>query len=516
MQRIIAIFIATVVVSGLLFAGGQEENAAMTERPTLSVWAVTAAEIPIDTENLQNWQAIEDAVGVDLDWEIVSAQAKDQNFNLLMASGDLPDIVAYYDGSGGRTSIDRFGSEGAFLPLQDMIMAGAPNLEARLITDRKVAEQITAQDGNIYQVPMMAAINAARGWFIRQDWLDKLGLEKPTTTDELFDVLVAFRDGDPNGNGEKDEIPLVFRRRGDDAFYNIMAFAYAFDADMDWVVRGDKVVFGPSEDAYRDYLAYIQKLYGAKLIDQEVLTRQGNPRTELFTANRGGALHDWFASTAGLNDTLPAKIAGFELTHFAPPVGTADKPYTRIQMSTVRADGGWSISATNPYPEKTIELFDYVYSDKGIDLTNFGIEGVTYKRETNGFPRYTSLITDNPDGLSLHEALVSNGMQWKIGMVQDIDYENQFANKTAFEARKDYMDNYIVPEFPTLSFTPQEQDIVTDKFSQIRSYVLEMTARFMVGKRDVSTFASFQKELNDLGLDEVTKIYQAAYDRKYK
>lgn len=516
MQKMYAFFIVSMLLTGLLFAGGQEEAAVSEEAPVLSVWAVTAAEIPIDADNSAVWQAVENEVGVDLEWEIVSTQAKDQNFNLMIASGDLPDIVAYYEGKGGHASIDRFGSEGAFLPLQDMIKKSAPNLEARLLTDRKVAEAITAQDGNIYIVPMMAAINAARGWFIRQDWLDKLGLDAPTTTDELFEVMVAFRDRDPNGNGEKDEIPLVFRRRGDDAFYNIMALAYAFDADMDWVVRSGKVVYGPSENAYGDYLAYIQRLYTNKLIDQEVLTRQGNPRTELFTANRGGALHDWFASTAGLNDQLVDSIPGFELTHFAPPVGTADEPYTRIQMSTVRADGGWSISATNEYPEKTLALFDFLYSDKGIELTNFGLEGIHHTKEANGFPRYTDLITNNPDGLSLHEALVSNGMQWKIGMVQHIDYENQFANKTAFDARKDYMENYIVEDFPTLTFTAEEQDVVTDKFSQIRSYVLEMTAQFMVGKRTISSFATFQQELDELGLDEVTKIYQAAYDRKYK
>ena len=66
-----------------------------------------------------------------------------------------------------------------------------------------------------------------------------------------------------------------------------------------------------------------------------------------------------------------------------------------------------------------------------------------------------------------HESLVTYGMQWKIGLQQDIDYEKQFANAIATEARLDYMENYIVDEFPLLSFTPEEQMVINDKFSQI-------------------------------------------------
>lgn len=515
-MRRLASALLFVLIASVAFATGDVETtgAADDAVPTLDVWAVTAAEVPIDFETLGSWTEVEERTGVDLEWQIVSTAAKDQEFNLLMASGDLPDIIAYYEGRGGFGAVNRFGEEGAFVPLQDLIEEHAPTLESVLLEDELVREAITAQDGNIYIIPMMSAINAARGWYIRYDWLDELGLDVPTTTDELYDVLVAFRDQDPNGNGEADEVPLVFRRRGDDAFYNMMAFAYAFDADMEWVVRDGEVVYGPSEPQYQDYLAYIHKLYSEELIDQEVLTRSGNPRTELFSSDRGGAIHDWFASTAGLNDSLGGDIPGFNLRHMPPPVGTADSPYTRIQMSVVRNDGGWSITTSNEHPEATIKMMDFIYSEQGMLLTNFGVEGKTYTIQ-DGRPVYTAEITDNPDGLGMHEALVSHGMQWKIGMRQSIDYEAQFANEIAFQARQDYMDNYIVEAFPTLTFTPAENDVVTDLFSQIRAYVLENTAKFMVGARPVSEFDDFVAELEDIGLAEVTEIYQAAYDRKY-
>lgn len=513
-KTIVLLLTALLLVPVSIMANGQQEGVQPAGSQTMSVWAVAASEVPVEPNTVENWKIVEEKTGINLDWQIVQVEGKDQQFNLLMAAGDLPDIVSYYEGKGGFTTIGRFGEEGAFLPLEDLIAENAPNLKKMILDDPKVREAVTAQDGHIYVVPMMAAIKAARGWFLRYDWLDKLGLNVPTTTDELYTVLKAFKTQDPNGNGKADEIPLVFRRRGDDAFYNLGAFVYAFDADMGFVDRNGKVAFGPAEPQYKEFLSYIHKLYSEGLIDQEVLTRQGNPRNDLMGMNVAGGLHDWFASTAGLNDSLSGKIEGFNLRHIAPPVGTADKPYTRIQMSKVRKDGEWSISSTNPDPVAAIKLFDFLYSREGQLLMNFGVEGKTYKME-DGKPVYTDLITNNPDGLSMHESLVKNGMQWKVGMVQDIDYEAQFANAIAFAARKEYQDKYIIDEFPTLAFTADENETVVDKYGQIRAYVLENTAKFMVGARDLSETDQFVKELNDMGLKEVQDIYQAAYDRKY-
>ena len=500
------------IIAATVFANGAKETSS-TDTVNLDVWAVKAAEIPIDTKTVDNWKAVEDATNVKLDWQLISAQVKDEQFNLIMASGNLPDVMAFYEGQGGFSSVNKFGSQGAFLPLEDLITQHAPNLKKALLDDQAVKEALIASDGHIYYIPMLSALNAARGWFIRYDWLQAVDKQVPTTTEELYDVLVAFRDGDPNGNGIKDEIPMIFRRRGDDAFYNLGALAYAFDADPEWVVRDGKVAYGPVEKQYQDYLAYIAKLYAEGLIDQEILTRPGNPRSDLFGKDVAGCIHDWFASTATLNDTLTDEIPGFDLRHFAPPVGTASEPYTRIQMSKVRADGGWSISHSNPDPIATIKMMDYLFSPEGSKLMNFGVEGDTYTMQ-EGSPVYTAKITNNPER-GFHEALVLNGMQWKIGLQQDIAYEKQFANAIATDARLDYMENYIIEEFPVLSFTEEEQMLLNDKYSQIKLYTAEMSAKALVGGIAPSEYDKVFSRLNTMGLKEVQAVYQAAYDRKF-
>lgn len=514
-KKVLAILIVALLAGNAFAAGEKEAAAAGAKGPTsLSVWAVIAAEIPLKTEEIAAWNVIEQKTNTDLSWKFVSSlsEVKDQQFNLMIASGDIPDIVAYYEKSGGHTTVMKLGAEGAFLPLEDLIAKHAPNLQKRILNDAAVREAVTAPDGHIYHVPMLSALSAARGWFIRDDWLAKVGMKKPTTTEELYKVLVAFRDQDPNGNGKKDEIPMLARRRGEDWAYNLGALAYAFNADLDFVLRNGKVAFGPAEPQYREYLAYIARLYGEKLIDQEILTRKGNPRDELLSQNVAGVLHDWFASTADLNTTIGKTLPGFKLTHFAPPLGTVKKPFTMIQQSLVRADGGWSISVKNKDPVATIKLMDFIYSDEGIVLTNFGVEGQTYTLK-NGKPVYLPSITSNPNGMGMHESLVSAGAQWKIGMVQSIDYEKQFANAVATEARLDYMQNYIVPAFPLLSFTTEEAEILKDKLSQIRTLTNEMSARVMVGSMSAADFAKTVAEMEKVGLQDVLKIYQAAYDR---
>jgi len=509
-RNMLVVLVVFVLSGAMLFAGGQGERQA-DQAASLDIWAVRASEIPLGDE-VPVWVEVEDRVGTELNWRHISTEVKDEQFNIMLASQELPDIVAYYEGQGGHSSINRFGGEGAFLPLEDLINEHAPNLKRMVLDDPVVRSEVTAPDGNIYFIPMMSALNAARGWYIRVDWLEKLGLDMPETVDDLYEVMVAFRDGDPNETGQNDTIPSVFRHRGDDAFYNLGALAYAFDADTSWVLRGDKVVFGPTEPQYLDYVAYLQKLYAERLIDREHFTRGGNTRSQLIGGNIAGVIHDWFASTAGMN-SLESEIPGFKLLHMPPPVADGVEPFTRIQMSQVRSDGGWAITSSVADAVAAIKMMDFVFSDEGRRLTNFGIEGVHHTMQ-DGMPVYTEFITNNPDGLGMHEALVSIGAQWKVGMVQDVDYEAQFANVIATEARLDYMENYIIDEFPTLNFTPREQDILEDKFSQIRTFVMEMKSRAVVGGLTMAQFENQLNELNRMGIAEVTEIYQQAYDRR--
>ena len=211
--------------------GGTAEYAITSEPTELTIWLVRSAESKI--EELPVWQEFARLTNVSLK-SVSSNSISDvtQAFNTLMASGDLPDLVAY---DLGRDAFSKFGVEGAFAKLDELVNEeDTPNL-AYQFGRSVVKNYITAEDGHIYYVPCINPPTVAEGWFIRQDWLDKLGIPTPTNTEEYYQALVAIRDGDPNGNGEKDEVPYFSR------FGRVDDLLTLWDVRVPWDEKDGKV-----------------------------------------------------------------------------------------------------------------------------------------------------------------------------------------------------------------------------------------------------------------------------------
>ncbi len=130
------------------------------------------------------WKEIAKETNVSLEGVISQSNANEEEaFSMMLASGKLADIIG-------------------LIPLNDLIKEHAPDLQKVLDNDAKFRSCATSLDGNIYFIPKNLTLKSAEFWWIRQDWLDKLNLQVPTTIDELYEVLTAFRNNDPNGNGQ--------------------------------------------------------------------------------------------------------------------------------------------------------------------------------------------------------------------------------------------------------------------------------------------------------------------------
>ncbi|MDB5889097.1 MAG: sugar transporter permease, partial [Rhodocyclales bacterium] len=242
-----------------------------------------------------------------------------EQFNLMMASGDLPDVVG---GGNLKDSFIRYGIEGAFIPLNKLIDQYAPNIKAFLKSHPDVDRSIRAPDGSIYYIPYVPDGTVARGWFIRQDWLDKLKLKQPQTVEELHTVLKAFKERDPNGNGKADEVPF-FARDFQEAYRLVNlwgARSSGSDFYMDFMLDANGKVKHPfAEPAFRDGIRNVAKWYAEGLIDAEIFTRRARAREQLLGTNVGGVTHDWFGTTASFNEALAPTIPGFKFVPMAPP-----------------------------------------------------------------------------------------------------------------------------------------------------------------------------------------------------
>ncbi|NOU96628.1 extracellular solute-binding protein [Paenibacillus sp. LMG 31456] len=423
-----------------------------------------------------------------------------ETFSIVMASGKLPDIMQALS-----RDFLQFGQEGAFLSLNDLIDKNAPNLKKFLADNPDVRSAASDDKGRIWFIPFIADGEAEKGWFIRKDWLDKLGLKEPKTVDDLHNVLTAFVNKDPNGNNKKDEVGFFHRNttigiEGLMALWNGYPSYRAFD---------NKVVFGPLEKEYGVAMENMAKWYKEGLIDKEIFTRGSKARDVLLANNVGGLTHDFFASTGNYNEQLGSKIPGFGFDPMLPPAdvnGKVKEPSKRDRAKNY----GWGISHSNPDPVATIKYFDFWFSEEGRRMANFGIEGDTFTK-VNGKPIFTDKVLKS-DKAPI-DVIRKTGAQSNFGFQQDYSFEEQWTPPLAkdgidmYKEKKVYMDRY-----PILKFTMEEQKKIEKIFPKVDTYIAETRQQWILGAKPVD-HAAFVKELEKLDVRRLVEINQAAYDR---
>ena len=423
-----------------------------------------------------------------------------QAFSLMIASGDIPDIVQT-----SNTDFFKYGEDGAFESLDELIEKNAPNLKKFLNDNPDVKAMATGPDGKIWFIPFIQDGKAQSGWFIRQDWLDKLGLKMPTNINELTETFKAFRDKDPNGNGKKDEIPY-FHRSPKAGIEDLLILWKAYPSF--YAVDG-KVVFGPKEKEYKTAIENISTWYKEGLIDKEIYTRGAKARDILLSDNLGGATHDLFGSTASYNDKLGNKINGFLFAPITPPAGVDGK----IREATKRAKAktfGWGMSSSNKHKAETMKYFDFWFTQEGRRMANFGIEGDTYNMK-DGKPIFTEKVLKGEKPAV--EVIRQTGAQSNFGFQQDYFYEQQWTNQIANKSIKEYVDkNYFIEQYPTLKFTQVEQKEVDKVMVKINTYVTEVTQQWILGAKPIN-FEDFNSQLEKLEIKKIIDFNQKAYDR---
>jgi len=439
-----------------------------------------------------------------------SATDTQEVFNLLMATGDLPDIV---EGNNLRDDFIKYGLEGAFIPLEDLIAEYAPNLQAFLEEYPYVRTFTSGPDGHMYFIPYVPDGGVGKGYFIRQDWLDKLGLKQPTTVDELHTVLTAFANDDPNGNGLKDEIPYFSRHVGENFKDNeATRLTHFWGARTDFYVdENGKVQHGFTSPEFKEGMINVAKWYAEGLIDPEIYTRGGKARDIALGNDIGGFTHDWFGSTASYNNKLSEEIEGFNFQPIAPPADINGKVWEEFNRDLVKPDG-WAITVSNEHPIETIKYFDFWFSEEGRRLMNYGIEGVQYDM-VDGQPIFKDEVLNGE--ASVQKQLWEIGAQVPIGFHQDFKYEIQTYNDVAQYGVNMYTDEgYVIDPFPYVSFNADEQEVFDQVYTNITTYMRETHQKWILGGESVEDgWDDYIKRLDELGYQELLKVYQSAYDR---
>ena len=464
--------------------------------------------MPFDS-NWQVWQEAAKRTNISLKGTIsLSNSNEEEAFNLMMSSGNLADIIGYVDAS----SLEKLGRDGGMIPLNDLIKEHAPNIQKVLDEDARFRQTAYSLDGNIYQIPKNQELKAAEFWWIRQDWLDKLNLKAPTTVDELHDVLYAFRNEDPNGNGLKDEIPL-FDRAG---WKQPDEYLYLWDTSLEFYPRDGKMKYEPLEENFKTGVSNMIKWYQEGLIDPEIFTRGASSRDTLLGGDLGGCTHAW-VSTATYNSPLQETIPGVQMVAIAPPADQNGVVKERVS----RYPGvGWGISSQCKDPVTVIKFMDYFFTEEGSDLMNWGIEGDTFTRDADGSKHFTDTVLQSE--LTPIGYLRSIGAQYRIGMCQDGDYEYATMKEDGIEANKlynghdEWFDDSLPPYLDgkmALKYTSDDETEYKNIMASIKPYVDEKFQSWILGVNDFdSEYDTFIKELKARGIDRALEINQKAYD----
>jgi putative aldouronate transport system substrate-binding protein len=431
--------------------------------------------------------------------------------NLAFASGDVADII-YGAGSGNLTpgmEVD-YGRQGILIPLEDLIAEYAPNIQKLLDENPEVAKSITTVDGHIYSLP---AINQHpnAGWAVPMwyngAWLDALDVEElPKTTDELYDLLVRFKEEDPNGNGEADEIPLL------DVQMNSTrkAFLAAFGM-KDWGVEevNGEIRYAPSSENYKEYLAYMNKLYEEGLLDPETFSQSDEQKKAKGQENKLGLFPDWFSFfTTG--ETEEESMNNPMFHPLSSPI--TDEPLIPINPGISR--GTFSITSSNEHPEASIRWVDYFYSEEGSEYLNRGPEGYLYELDDNG----NKVDLELPAGYESTEEYRGTltpayGIPTPTLVMRYADDEVSEFDQFLDEETAEKVDAFGEVPIPLLYLTNEEQEIVNTIEVDLKSYVEQLEARFITGVEPLSNWDNYVETIEGMNIEKYVEIYQEAYDR---
>ena len=463
-------------------------------------------------------------LGVNIDWSFPTTGSDAGTFtNTLMADpSSLPNIMQCYVMENASQYID----DGIIWDLTDYIQEYAPDYYAFLQTNPAYDKAMKDDQGRYYTFGFFREDggwnDSYEGPVVRKDWLDECGLEVPKTISEFENVIRVFNEK----YGATFDTSASVR-------FNDMGICGAFGAygcvsvgtNYGYYVKDGKVGLAASEDEWRDYVSWLNKMWEDGLIDQDMLTEDD---TTIKDKIHNGKCGISYTSMGQLNNwNKEEEAAGNEGTWIGIPYPTADDG----SLSSIFGGPGigkHTIVITTTADEDTmklcLEMLNYAYTEEGMLYWNYGDEGVSWEYDEDGVPQFTSLVKDDPDTDPMTKY---NGATWGSCCIQATNLLYQKNSQTAIDANDTWY--YIYDDedknrevtsgwrFPVgVSFTVEESDELDEIAQNIPTFVSESFASFLTGSQDIdddAVWEQYKSDLESYNLSRVLEIRQAAYDR---
>lgn len=490
----------------LLLTGCSQESA---HEPIQITWYMAGDDVEL-YNRLKGILAIEAATGVDVLFECPPNDSEDA-YKMMIASGQLPDVIMWAKSAATVRMYD----DGTVIDLTELIAEHAPNLN-RIYTERpELRKEVETADGRLYYFPSINPMQTVeevcrksyQGFIIRKDWLDKLGLAYPNTIDEWYEVLTAFKQRDPNGNGYQDEIPYDGR--------SLYCFMPAFGVLNTFCVKTDgTVAFGLMEPEYKAYLETMNKWYSEGLLGSNCLIHSEQWLTNNIVNNLTGAY-------LGLDNAWRYHLPEIQKT--AADANLLAVPWVRNSQTGIRytplehvathmADVVTVITSACKNPEAAIRFIDYMYSEEGSNLLTWGVEGESWEWK-DGRKQLTehALSADPEKGwINLYNYAIGHASFPKYDgetvVLASYPEEQLIAERTWADAST----ALVYPPYITMSV--EDQAFCDGVMDDVYNYITEMEIKFITGEEPLSNFDVYVNQLDKMGVSQALEIYREAYE----
>ena len=529
--KFFAVILAVVLAAGMLCGCGGEKT--VKEKGKYTYWAVlpaATAQTVKSFEELLMYQEMEKRTGIEVDFiHPSSGSTGTEAFQILLTSTDMPDMVEYNWGSypGG---VDKAVENKVIIAINDYMEECAPNYYSYMEGEKSkeyplYRVQSVTQNGNYYGFKNLniGTYRGFAGLIVRKDLLDKWGLDVPVTIDDWTEV---FKTAKENGVAK----PLT----GDNVLFSIYGaeiFNGAWNVGKDFHLEGDKVVFAIDTPEYKQYIKQMADWFKAGYIDRDYVTNEANVVQGNMTNGSSIAVYGFVGGTIGkLLPAMAEKDPNYDLIACPYPVlNEGDTPwFQELQAESRQPAIAISYQCGKEDEERykeAIKWCDYLYSDEGIILKSFGVEGVTYKETTgeDGNKKYEYLITSpeeqekigahSVEAVLYHYFIPANAP----GFNQHPDYLEGFypyqQQKDAIKTWNKYIDEAKKHHIPSLTYTNEEATRMAEINANYREKLDAAISRIICNEVGMDTYDAAVKEAKEGGYDELTKIHQAAYDR---
>jgi len=534
MKKIIAMILAVVLCLGIFAGCGDKETVQTSNSFTYWVSLPSATSQTLTSFNeLLMYQEIEKATGIKVEFVHPAAGSTGtEAFQILLSSGDYPDMMEYnwkaYTGGP-----DQAISDGVIISLNDYLKDYAPNYYDYMEGEKGAANgylykaQSISNGGNYYGFSNLN-IGTYRGFgglYVRKDMLDSWGLKVPVTIDDWTNVLKTAKE-----NGFATPLTgtnILFSFTGSEMFNT------AWEVGKQWYIDNGKVKFGPFEDVYKDYIAKMAEWMKAGYIDKDYITNDSTNVEGFMTNGTSVAAFGYVGS--GIGKLLPAmeqKDPNYSVVACPYPVLTEGQIpwFQEVQPEANSPFIGISVQCGMDDEERykeAIKWCDYIYSDEGVILKSFGVEGETYtvEKDENGEEHY--IYTDK---IQNHESIGAHSVEAALyhfmrpanspGLNQHPDYLNGFypyqQQKEAINVWNQYIDEAKKHRLQGLSYTGEEASRKASIEAAARDNLDAAISNIILGKADLASYDEAIEQAKKAGYEDLLKIQQSAYDRYIK